>query len=172
MTGRRNAPNTDTAETDTPEIDTPLTDTDYRSLAEFRHALRRFLAFSEQAARDHGLTPAQHQLLLAIRGHAGPSDPSVTDLAEVLQLKLHSAGELADRAVDNGLVERRTDPADARRSLLSLTDEGQAQLDALSLLHRRELRRFRVELHSILDELDASDEGPAHVWSPDGARRT
>ena len=166
MTRQRSSPIDDTSQTDTPEIDTPLTDTDYRSLAEFRHALRRFLAFSEQAARDHGLAPAQHQLLLAIRGHTGPTDPSISDLAEVLQLKLHSAGELADRAVDNRLVERRSDPADARRSLLSLTDEGQAHLDALSLLHRRELRRFRVELHSILDELDASDAGPAGGLRP------
>ncbi len=138
--------------------DRPLSDADYRSLAEFRHALRRFLAFSERAAREHGLTPSQHQLLLAIRGHAGTgdatSDPSLSDLAEVLQLKLHSVGELADRAVENGLVERRSDPADGRRSLLSLTDEGRSQLDALSVLHRRELRRFRVELAAILDELD------------------
>ena len=136
-----------------PQTDSTADGSDYRSLAEFRHALRRFLAFSEQAARDHGLTPAQHQLLLAIRGHAGPTDPSISELAEVLQLRLHSTGELADRAVDNGLVTRRADPADARRSLLSLTDEGQSQLDELSLLHRRELRRFRVELRSILDEL-------------------
>ena len=136
----------------------PLTDADYRSLAEFRHALRRFLAFSERAARDHGLTPAQHQLLLAIRGHPAPSDPSISELAEVLQLKLHSTGELADRAVENGLIERRADPADARRSLLSLTDEGRTQLDALSLLHRRELRRFRVELRAILEELDVPAE--------------
>ena len=78
----------------------------------------------------------------------------MSDLAEVLQLKLHSVGELADRAADNGLVERRSDPADARRSLLSLTDEGRSQLDELSVLHRRELRRFRVELGAILDELD------------------
>ena len=139
--------------------DRPLSDADYRSLAEFRHALRRFLAFSEHAARDHGLTPSQHQLLLAIRGHPrtkdpATSEPSLSDLAEVLQLKLHSVGELADRAADNGLVERRSDPADARRSLLSLTDEGRSQLDALSVLHRRELRRFRVELAAILDELD------------------
>ena len=138
--------------------DRPLSDADYRSLAEFRHALRRFLAFSERAAREHGLTPSQHQLLLAIRGHPVTGDPtsgpSLSDLAEVLQLRLHSVGELADRAVENGLVERRTDPDDGRRSLLSLTDEGRGQLDALSVLHRRELRRFRVELAAILDELD------------------
>ena len=138
--------------------DRPLSDADYRSLAEFRHALRRFLAFSERAAREHGLTPSQHQLLLAIRGHGGQgdatSDPSLSDLAEVLQLRLHSVGELADRAVENGLVERRHDTADGRRSLLSLTDEGRSQLDALSVLHRRELRKFRLELAAILDELD------------------
>jgi DNA-binding MarR family transcriptional regulator len=67
---------------------------------------------------------------------------------------LHSVGELAERAIDNGLVERHHDPADARRSLLTITDEGAARLDELSVLHRRELRRFRTELGSILGELD------------------
>lgn len=131
-----------------------LSDAEYRSLAEFRHALRRFLAFSERAARAEGLTPSQHQLLLAIRGHPGPDDPSTSELAELLQLKLHSVGELADRAAENGLVTRRADPVDRRRSLLSLTDDGRRQLERLSVLHRRELRRFRVELSAILDELD------------------
>ncbi len=133
--------------------DAPLTDADYRSLAEFRHALRRFLAFSEHAAREHDITPAQHQLLLAIRG-AGPDEqPSTSDLAEMLQLKLHSAGELIDRARANGLVERAPDPSDRRRSLLVLTDHGRAQLDSLSMLHRRELHTFRRELAAILDQL-------------------
>ena len=136
---------------DVPEA--PLTDADYRSLAEFRHALRRFVAFSERAARSHGLTPAQHQLMLAIRGHDGPSDPAVGELAESLQLRLHSTSELADRAVANDLVTRRVDPGDARRSLLSLTANGHAKLEELSLLHRRELRRFRIELAGLLDEL-------------------
>ncbi len=138
----------------TAKKDAPLTDAEYRSLAEFRHALRRFAAFSESAARDHGLTPAQHQLLLAIRGHGGVGSPSMSELAEVLQLKLHSVGELAERAIDNGLVERCHDPADARRSLLRITDEGAARLDELSVLHRRELRRFRTELGAILGVLD------------------
>lgn len=134
--------------------DAPLTDADYRSLAEFRHALRRFLAFSEHAARQHDITPAQHQLLLAIRGSSGDGEPSTSDLAELLQLKLHSVGELIDRAAVNGLVDRHADPHDARRSLLDLTDHGRTQLDSLSVLHRRELRTFRTELGSILDQLD------------------
>lgn len=134
--------------------ETPLSDSDYRSLAEFRHALRRFLAFSERAAREHGVTPTQHQLLLAIRGFSPDQQPSTSDLADILQLKLHSAGELLDRALSNGLVARRTDPDDSRRSLIALTDTGRSQLDSLSVLHRRELRTFRTELAAILDQLE------------------
>ncbi|MFN3256343.1 MAG: MarR family winged helix-turn-helix transcriptional regulator [Ilumatobacter sp.] len=134
--------------------DTPLTDDDYRSLAEFRHALRRFLAFSEGAARDHDITPAQHQLLLAIRGSASGRQPSTSELAEALQLRLHSVGGLIDRAEANGYVERRIDPGDARRTLLTLTEHGQSLLDSLSVLHRSELRTFRTELAAILDQLN------------------
>ena len=131
-----------------------LSDGDYRALAEFRHALRRFLSFSERAAREHGLTPAQHQLMLAIRGFAGPGRPSTSDLADLLELRLHSVGELVDRAVANGLVIRRTDPDDARRSLVAVTDTGLHELDSLSMIHRSELRTFRHELVSILGALD------------------
>lgn len=132
----------------------PLTDAEYRSLAEFRRALRRFLSFSESAAREHGLTPSQHQLLLAIRGHRGTGPPSTSDLAQALQLRLHSAGELVDRAIANGLVQRHQDPTDVRRSLLELTPDGTTKLDALSVLHRRELRRFRGEFGALLDGLE------------------
>ena len=131
-----------------------LSDADYRSLARFRHALRTFQRFSETAARDAGLTPAQHQLLLAVRGHDGPEAPSTSEVAERLQLKLHSAGELVGRAVENGWVARWADPADARRARLGLTPEGEAKLAELSVLHRDELRRFRREMNDVLRELD------------------
>ena len=130
-----------------------LSDPDYRALAAFRHALRTFQRFSEQAARDAGLTPAQHQLLLAIRGHPGEAPPSLSAIAEVLQLRLHSAGELTSRAVANGLVDRWTDPDDARRIVLGLTPLGHAKLADLSLAHRAELRRFRAEMNDVLREL-------------------
>jgi DNA-binding MarR family transcriptional regulator len=132
----------------------PLSDRDYQSLATFRRELRRFLAFSEGAARAAGLTPAHHQLLLAIRGHAGGA-PSTTDVADALQLKLHSATELVARAEAKGLVTRsHTDPDDARRAVLALTDEGAAKLADLSTVHRDELRRFRDQLTDILGPLD------------------
>ena len=130
-----------------------LSDREYRSLARFRHALRVFQRFSEEAARAEGLTPSQHQLLLAVRGWDGHGAPSTSDLADLLQLKLHSVVELAQRAEAAGLVERAVDPADARRQLVALTALGSSKLAALSVLHRDELRRFRSEMVDVLHEL-------------------
>lgn len=126
---------------------------DYRVLARFRRALRQFLHFSEEAARDAGLTPAQHQLLLAVKGFDGGRAPSVGDAAEWLQLRHHSAVELVDRAVAAGLLARETDPDDLRRQLLHLTPLGEEKLAALSALHREELQRFRAQVLAELDEL-------------------
>lgn len=134
--------------------DRDLSTTDYRSLARFRHALRVFLRFSEDAARARGLTPAQHQLMLAVRGWAGDDRPTVSDLAEVLQLRPHSALELARRAEEAGLVVLEPDPSDHRRQLVSLTPLGSEHLAELSSLHRAELRRFRTEMNEVLKELD------------------
>jgi DNA-binding MarR family transcriptional regulator len=132
-----------------------LRDRDYRTLATFRHALRVFLRFSEDAARSEGLTPNQHQLLLAIRGFPEPDAPTITDAAELLQLQHHSVVELVDRAVDAGLVTRRVDPNDRRRQRLALTAKGSRKLARLTSAHREELRRFRDEMTEVLNELDA-----------------
>lgn len=133
--------------------DDPLTDSDFRSLAEFRASLREFLAFSEEAARGAGITPHQHQLMLAVRGFPGPGQPSMTDIAEWLHLRLHSAGELVARAEAADLVERVADPDDARRVLLAVSSAGQVKLDELSRAHRIELRQFRTRLAALLDEI-------------------
>jgi DNA-binding MarR family transcriptional regulator len=133
----------------------PLDDRDYRALASFRHALRLFLRFSEDAARREGLTPNQHQLLLAIRGFPGDDAPTIGDVAEHLQLQHHSAVELVTRAGESGLVKRRIDAADRRRQRLELTAKGSRLLARLSSTHRDELRRFRVEMSDLLAELDA-----------------
>lgn len=130
---------------------TDLSDAEYRALANFRHALRVFLRFSEDAARAAGLTPAQHQLLLAIRG-AG-HDPDITELAELLQLKHHSVVEAIARAADADLVSAEVDPDDGRRQRISLRPRGAALLRELSVVHRDELRRFRVEMGDVLREL-------------------
>ena len=129
-----------------------LADRDYAALATFRHALRVFLRFSEDAARAEGLTPNQHQLLLAIRGFSDGA-PSISDLAGLLQLQHHSVVELADRATDAGYVRREVDAADRRRQRLVLTTAGTRKLASLSATHRDELRRFRDEMADVLTEL-------------------
>lgn len=132
----------------------PMTDAQYRSLAQFRYALRVFLRFSEVSARKVGLTPAQHQLLLAIRGWSGPGHPSVGALAERLQTTPHATLELARRAEDAGLIALEEGSEDRRRQFVSLTPSGERHLDALSKEHRDELRRFRREMDLLLRELD------------------
>jgi len=129
----------------------PLTRAEYRVLGRFRVALRIFLRFSEDAARAAGVTPNQHQLLLAIRASVAP--PSISDVAYALQLRHHSTVELVDRAVDARLVAREPDPDDRRRQRLVLTREGERVLASLSATHREELRRFREEMAEVLREL-------------------
>src|SRR5213593_3847001 len=93
---------------------------EYRALAEFRHALRRFLAFSAEAARAAGLEPRQHQLLLALRGLSEGAEPTVGALAEQLGIRHHSAVELVDRMEARALVKRARGVTDRRRVLVRL----------------------------------------------------
>jgi DNA-binding MarR family transcriptional regulator len=131
-----------------------LVDADYKALAQFRHAMRVFQRFSEQAARGAGLTPAQHQLLLSVRGHPGGQPPAISDIAESLQLRHHSVVELIDRAESAALVRRATDRVDQRKQRIMLTPRGRTVLEKLSAVHRDELRRFRREMVDVLGELD------------------
>lgn len=129
-----------------------VTQADYQTLARFRRALRAFLRFSEEAARGAGLTPAQHQLLLAIKGAESGQPPTIAEIADSLKVRHHSAVELVDRAVAAGFVLREADPHDARYQRLVLTAEGEEKLARLSVAHREELRRFREQM-SMLESL-------------------
>ena len=134
-----------------------IVDADYRRLLELRDGLRRFLRWSEQRAEAIGLTPAQHQLLLVVRGHDDPLGPTIRDVADHLLLRHHSAVELVDRAVAAGLVRRRPDPADLRTVRLSLTTTGARRLAELSALHLEELRRMGGRLAPLWADLQAAD---------------
>lgn len=123
-----------------------VSDAEYQALAQFRRSLRAFLHFSEEAAKAAGLTPAQHQLMLAIRGSENRDPgPTIGEIADSMKLRHHSTVELVDRAEACGLVIRVADEADRRRQHLALTELGRSKLDELSALHREELRRFREE---------------------------
>jgi DNA-binding MarR family transcriptional regulator len=115
----------------------------FHELALFRHRLRKFLRFSERAARECGITPQQHQLMLGVAGFTGTGTATISEIAEFLQEKHNSVVGLVDRAVQSGLVERAEDSADRRVVVLSLTARGEQILGQLSLLHRAEVGRLR-----------------------------
>ena len=142
------------------------TDEDYRRLLELRTGLRRFLRWSEQQARSAGMTPAQHQLLLAIRGHGDDRGPTIGDVAGYLLLRHHSAVGLIDRAAAAGLVARGSDPDNQSAVRLRLTGKGSRQLEALSEQHLEELEHLAPTMHALWNALEhahpASRPGRPH----------
>ena len=127
----------------------PLTKEDFEALAQFRFGIRRYLRFSEETVRRHGLSPQQYQLLLALKGFPGREWATVRELAERLQLRHHSVVELLNRAQGQGLVQRVPDPHDRRAVRVELTATGNEILARLSALHRDELRRMQATAFSL-----------------------
>jgi DNA-binding MarR family transcriptional regulator len=135
-------------------------DQDYRRLLLLRTGLRRFLNWSEEQAEGVGLTPMQHQLLLAVRGHPDSRGPTIGDVASYLVIKHHSAGELVDRAEAAGLLQRIGDAVDMRVVRLRLTLLGSRRLSALTRLHLEELSRLAHHINPILQGLDTERAEP------------
>ncbi len=126
---------------------------DYRSLAALRFEIRKFLAFSEQAARDAGIEPQQHQLLLSVRGLPEGMTPTVGAVAERLCVQHHTAVALVDKLEARGFLRRERGIADRRQVMLRLTPAGDAALRRLSALHREQLRTVGPEMASALQEI-------------------
>ena len=129
-----------------------VADAPYRKLLTLRTALRRFERWSEQQAKDAGLTPAQHQLLLAVKGHDDPAGPTIGDVAEYLLVQHHSVVGLVDRAEGAGLVERRREGDDHRVVRLRLTRTGERLLRTLSNAHAEELSRLATLVAELSDD--------------------
>jgi DNA-binding MarR family transcriptional regulator len=127
-----------------PEIENVI-----RDLARFRYALRKFLRFSENAARQCGVTPQQHQLMLGIAGFTGRGSATVSELAEFLQERHHSVVGLVERAVQNGLVRRVQGTTDRRFVIVSLTQRGEEIISKLAKLHQEEAKRVQGLLGSL-----------------------
>lgn len=125
---------------------------DYTALADWRYLLRQFMRFSEEAAHEAGLTPQQHQVMLAIKGSPDGA-MSLAALAERLQVRHHSAVGLIDRLETHGLVSRASGNGDRRRVFVRLTPAGEDRLRVLSAAHRDELQRLAPVLRAALDRL-------------------
>jgi DNA-binding MarR family transcriptional regulator len=126
--------------------ETTLSKADYEAIANFRYAIRRFLRFSEQAARKEGVTPQQHQLMLAIKGFPGRDFATISELAHRLQMRQHSVVGLVDRTEALGLVRRQHGTEDRRQVFVFLTSEGEERLHRLASQHRHELLSMREAL--------------------------
>jgi DNA-binding MarR family transcriptional regulator len=117
-------------------------DEGYARLADLRAGIRRYLAWAEEQAREHGMTPAQVQLALVIRSHGDPAGPTLTEVADALALRHHSVVGLVDRAEHAGLVRRERDAQHHSRVHVQLTPEALERLERLSALHLRWLAEF------------------------------
>jgi DNA-binding MarR family transcriptional regulator len=135
---------------------------DFKAMAELRYQIRRFLRFSENAAREAGIEPQQHQLLLAVRGLPNGLKPTIGVLAERMQLQHHSTVELIDRLVDRGLLSRLRATDDRRQVFVKLTHDGEEFLKTLSLHHLQELQSTGPKFVKILQSLIERSTTTAH----------
>lgn len=111
----------------------------YEALAAFRYEIRRFVNFTELAAREAGIEPQQHQALLAIKGLSPTQKPTIGVLAERLQIRHHSAVELTNRLESHGMIRRLRNKKDLREVLLRLTPKGEKVLDRISARNHQRL---------------------------------
>lgn len=132
-----------------------LSNETYTRLLALRTGLRHFQNWSERQARAVGLTPAQHQLMLAVRGHPDPRGPTIGEVADYLFLQHHSAVGLVDRAEAAGLVTRQREAEDHRVVRLQLTEEGSRRLETLSAAHLEELDRLATQITGLWEGLEA-----------------
>lgn len=130
-----------------------MSEADYEVLAAFRYSLRQFLRFSEEAARRVGITPQQYLALIAVRGFPGKERITVSELAERLQIRHHSAVGLIDRMVTQGLMVRQPGDDDRRQVFVSLTPYGTELLEPLAGAHRDQLQRLSADMRDILARL-------------------
>jgi DNA-binding MarR family transcriptional regulator len=123
-----------------------LTSEQYRDLAEFRRQIRRFLYFSEATAKERGIEPQQHQLMLTVYGLPEGVKPTIGELASRMFIRHHSAVELVNRLEQTGAIVRAPAPEDRREVWVRLTAPGRAALRKLALAHRTELEDSGPEL--------------------------
>jgi len=134
-----------------------------RKLAWFRYGLRKYIRFSEQAARAAGITPQQHQLLLGIGGYTGRGWATISELAEFLQERHNAVVGLVVRAARKGLVRKVQEGSDRRFVRVTMTAKGDSLLRKLSELHHRKLASFPAQL------IAAYQSGPKMIRQAKGA---
>jgi DNA-binding MarR family transcriptional regulator len=135
-----------------------ITNSQYETLSAFRYALRRFMHFSEEAARAAGITGQQYQALLAMKGFPSADKLTVGGLAQRLQLRHHSAVGLVDRLVAEKLVVRVPSTKDHREVIIRLTVRGETIVEKIAFLHREQFKQIGPEFSRLLEQIASSEE--------------
>ena len=136
-----------------------LTIAEYQALAELRYRIRKFMREGDTVATETGLEPQQYLLLLMIRGIPDGQEATVSNLAERLVLKHHSAVELIDRMEVHGYVRRSRSREDRRSVLVSLLPRGEKLLEQVAQHRIGELRATGAALANAIAAL--LKNGPA-----------
>jgi len=140
-----------------------LSKREFEVLAAFRYKLREFLAYSEKASAAVGLTQQQYQALLAMRAHAGPEPLTISDLANQMLIKHHSAVGMVNRLEQQGMVRREEAPTDRRKVAIRLTDAGARVFQKLASMHIGELRRIAPDLECFFGYFARGARRPANA---------
>jgi len=113
------------------------------ALAGYKKTHRALLTSTARRWRDLDISMQQLRALYLLRDE---DEASVGRLAELFGMGLPGASLLADRLVRSGYVERRADPDDRRRVLLSLTRAGDRLVGDLREGSTSQLRRWMAAL--------------------------
>ena len=131
----------------------PLSDRDYQRLATFRHTAPTIPPLLRRGRTREGLTPSQHQLLLAVRGRPHPDPPTIRSWPT-------SSNSGSTPPVNSRATPPRQGSSRSARTptttggTVELSKQGEDVLRALSVMHREELRRIRTHISSLVEILD------------------
>lgn len=103
-----------------------------KTLVEFWSCVQHFLDVRRQAGLRAGLSSAQYEMLLAVRGFREPGEPYITAVAKQLVIRQRVAARVVKRLMGQGLLHARPSAADRRTHILQLTAKGKRLLDRLA----------------------------------------
>jgi len=96
--------------------------------------------------REHGLGEGDFDVLASLRRTGSPYELPAGELAEHTMITTGGMTKRLDRLEQNGLIERRVDPDDARIRRVRLTERGREVIDAAFGDHMRNEARLLAEL--------------------------
>jgi DNA-binding MarR family transcriptional regulator len=103
---------------------------------------RLYNQFNDELRASHGIVTSQYEFLRFIRDH---ERPRTTDMAGEFAVGVGAVSKAMDRLEARGLLTRLPNPANRRSTILALTDEGRALVDAADMTFLTRLAEILAE---------------------------